>query len=376
MQNMEKKNIYSRNGIGQVINASGRMTKLGVSTISDAVAQDVVDAAQNYVVIDKLLEWAGKKIGSMIGCADACVTSSASAGIAMAVSSLICKNKTKKIEHHYKTIKKETKREVIVLKGHAVNFGAPVLTMIALGGGEIVEVGYANRSDLEDLEEAVNENTVAIVFVQSHHCVQKNMLEVEEVVKFANEMNIPCIVDAAAEEDLSKYINMGADLVCYSGAKAICGPTSGFVACKTVELADNMRKQYLGIGRAMKVGKENIMGLVKAIEQYQAQQLHQAVSKEELEAFIEEVNQIPGLQASLSMDEAGREIYRAKIVFGKAFGKTAKQVRDEFIKQEPSIYVRDHQANLGILFIDPRPLLSPDELRLILVALQNQLVKQ
>jgi len=68
------------------------------------------------------------------------------------------------------------------------------------------------------------------------------------VIHLANRLGLPCIVDAAAEEDLKIYAAMGADFVYYSGAKAIEGPTSGFVACKTMELADHMRLQYKGIG--------------------------------------------------------------------------------------------------------------------------------
>lgn len=68
------------------------------------------------------------------------------------------------------------------------------------------------------------------------------------MIHLANRLGLPCIVDAAAEEDLKIYAAMGADFVYYSGAKAIEGPTSGFVACKTMELADHMRLQYKGIG--------------------------------------------------------------------------------------------------------------------------------
>ena len=74
-------NIYTKNGLQRVINASGRMTKLGVSTISAGVGEALLDAAGNYVLIDSLFEFAGKRIGELIGAKDAGVTTSASAGI-------------------------------------------------------------------------------------------------------------------------------------------------------------------------------------------------------------------------------------------------------------------------------------------------------
>jgi uncharacterized pyridoxal phosphate-dependent enzyme len=363
LQHMEMMNIYTKQGLKGVINASGRMTKLGVSTINDEVAKALVDAAQSYVVIDDLLRWAGKKVGSLVGCADACLTSSASAGIALSVSSLICKDNLQMAEHFQETIRKVSKRQVILLKGHSINFGAPVSTMVELGGGEIVEVGYANSSNLNDIRSAVNEDTLAIVFVKSHHCVQKNMVGIKEVVKSANEIKIPCIIDAAAEEDLSTYMNMGADFVCYSGAKAICGPTSGFVACRSEEYANNMRLQYSGIGRAMKIGKENIMGLVKAVEMYQTQKLAGIVGVDDLNNFLVKVNQIEGLSCSIVRDEAGRPIYRAKIDFDKVkYGMNAKEVAQALSNRNPAIYTRDYQANIGSLSIDPRPLNSKEEL--------------
>ncbi len=282
------------------------MTKLGVSTISKGVGETLVDAASNYILIDSLYEFAGKKIGGMIGCEDACVTSSASAGIALSVASLLCKDNLSMVHHLFDELPQISRREVVLLKGHNVDFGAPVAEMIQLGGGKVVEVGYANGSRLEDIEHAVNENTLAVFFVKSHHCVQKDMVDVQDVVKLANRLHVPCIIDAAAEEDLSRYMAMGADMVCYSGAKAIEGPTSGFVACKTTELA------------------------------------------------------------ALIQDEAGREIYRAKITFHKeTYGYSAKEMISRLQEGEYAVYTRDYQANIGSLAIDPRPLNSLDKLEYI-----------
>lgn len=216
--------------------------------------------------------------------------------------------------------------------------------MVQLGGGKIVEAGYANGSKLTDISDAVNENTLAILFVKSHHCVQKDMVDVKDVIELANTLGVPCIVDAAAEEDLGRYMQMGADMVCYSGAKAIEGPTSGFVACKTTELASNMRLQYKGIGRAMKIGKEGTMGLLQAIKEYLAGEHVCAVTKSDLEQFAAKVNEIDGCKAVLIQDEAGREIYRAKISFDKnAYGFSAKEMIGKLQEGAAAVYTRDYQ---------------------------------
>lgn len=359
-------NIYSRNGLQTVINASGRMTKLGVSTISQSVGEVMLQAASNYVVVDDLLEYAGKKISGMIGAADACVTSSASAGIALAVASLICQNNVQKSRHLFDMLPNITKREVILLKGHNIDFGASIAQMIQLGGGKVVEVGYANNSNIDDIKNAVNENTLAIFFVKSHHCVQKDMVMPKEAIQLANSLHIPCIVDAAAEDNLSVYSEMGADFVCYSGAKAIKGPTSGFVACKTKQLADNMRLQYKGIGRAMKIGKEGIMGLITAVEEYVAGKPEGIVTKRDMEEFTTCINQIKGCTACMVRDEAGRDIYRTKISFDEGkFGMHAEEVVTRLQEGNIAIFTRDYQANIGSIAIDPRPLQHQSELDMI-----------
>lgn len=365
-------NIYSEHGLQTVINASGRMTKLGVSTISKGVGKAMLDAASNYVVIDDLLAYAGKNIGEMTGNADACVTSSASAGIALSVASLICGNNLRKVQNLYDLLPEISRREVIILKGHNVDYGAPIAEMIQLGGGKVIEVGFANGAKLDDIRSAVTEHTLAILFVKSHHCVQKEMPAADAVIQLANTLNIPCIVDAAAEEDLNIYAKTGADFVCYSGTKAIEGPTSGFTSCKTKELADNMRLQYKGIGRAMKVGKEGIMGLLKALEEYLAGSHKAIVTTKNMADFTDKINEISGCKATMIQDEAGRDIYRCRIDFdAETYGLTAKEVVKKLQEGSTAVFTRDYNANIGSIAIDPRPLTSHSELDFILERIQE-----
>lgn len=358
--------IYKEMGITSVINASGRMTKLGVSCIQDEVIEAMHAAASHYVVVDDLMIAAGKKIAQYTGCEDVCITSSASSGIALAVASLICGNDLQKVQQFHETIQRTEKREVILLKGHNIDFGAPIDLMIHTGGGIAIETGYANASCLEDIRHAVHEQTLAILYVKSHHCVQKNMVCVEDVIALANELQIPCIVDAAAEESLTMYCELGADFVCYSGAKAISGPSSGFVACRRRIDADAMRLQYRGIGRVMKIGKENIAGLVKAVELYTKKEGYRPVITEnELQTFCERVAGIPGLKAALVYDEAGRNIIRCRVQVQKAYGCSAKELAAYMKTCKTPIYTREYRVQEGILDIDPRPLNSLEELQMI-----------
>lgn len=357
-------NVYKKIGLDSVINADGRMTALGVSTISDEVAKVMKEAAQNYVVVDDLYEKVGSLLAEQVHCADVCPTDSASSGIALSIAALICGNDIAKVKTLTQTIEKTNKREVILLKGHNVDFGAPIQLVMEIGGARVVEVGYANKSTKEDITNAINENTLAIMFVKSHHCVQKNMLSADEVIDIAKEYTLPCIVDASAEEDLEIYAKKGADFVCYSGAKAISGCTSGFVECSSKEYGTAMRLQYKGIGRVMKIGKENCMALLQAVTTYQKNGGYKPeVTVEDLKMFNEKVNTIPGLTSTIIQDEAGRLIFRSKVeIDEKVYGISAVELNKKLRSENPKIYLRDHLASLGSLSIDPRPLQSKKDL--------------
>lgn len=353
--------IYEELGLAKVINASGKMTALGVSTIHADTGKYMQEAAMSFVNIEALIDKAGQVISEYTGGEDSCVTLGASAGIAITVASMISKGQMDIVERL--PLSEGLANEIIIQKGHCVNFGAPVNQMIRLGGGVVKEVGHSNKTEDFHIRNAINENTAAILYIKSHHTVQKGMLSLEKVCEIASEKNIPVIVDAAAEEDLKRYLAIGADLVIYSGAKAIEGPTSGLITGKS-EKIKWCKLQYKGIGRAMKVGKENIMGLLKALQIYQNKdKTTQALeNKKRMGVFIEKINQIKGLKGSVVKDEAGREIYRAAIkVDERVLGVNAEYIINELKKGSVQIYVREHYSNLGIINIDPRPLQDKEE---------------
>lgn len=344
--------IYDKYDLDRVINASGKMTALGVSKYVESALDAQRFAGSNFFDMDQLNINVGKYLANLLGSEDAQIVSSASAGIAQSVAALIGKGSQYHLYNPYND--DISKREIIVPKGHNVDFGAPISTMIELGGGKVIEAGYANKCTPELISDRINENTVAILYVQSHHTVQKSMLSIEEAVQLSKYYDIPLIVDAAAEQDLSVYIEMGADLVIYSGAKAIEGTSSGIVL-GSKDYIEWVRLQSKGIGRAMKIGKENILGLAAAIEYYievGPEKGEQMI--ERLNPFLQSLGELPHVQAKMVQDLAGRDIYRAQVSFTEDFDKSAKEVVDELISGSPSIYIRNHQVNNGILEFDIR----------------------
>lgn len=351
--------IFEQYGCKAVINASGKMTALGASAIDPAVAKAMHDAAMDYVDIAELMVAAGKVIAAATGAEDGCPTTGAAGGIAIATAAVIAGTNLTRIEAipHVSGVP----NEIIIQKGHAVHFGASITQMIAIGGGRVVEVGQANHVEKRHIAEAVTENTAALFYVKSHHAVQKGMQPIETMLSIAREKGIPLIIDAAAEEDFRKYIAMGADLVVYSGGKALEGPTSGLI-CGRAPLIDACRAQYKGVGRPMKVGKEAIAGLLTALQRYDQRPDESERQRGKMEWLIRELNGLPGVKGTIVQDEAGRAIYRAQLTIDpKVAGLSAYELIKRLESGSPAVYTRNHYANLGMLSIDPRPLLEGQE---------------
>ncbi|MCL2560506.1 MAG: DgaE family pyridoxal phosphate-dependent ammonia lyase [Turicibacter sp.] len=347
------KEINEKLGLKQVINASGKMTALGVSKVSDEVAAMQKMAGQSFFIMDELMVASGAYVAELLQVEDAQITSSASAGIVLSVAALIGQGAFKHVYQPYCPGVTDV-REVVVPKGHNVDYGAPVELMIAQGGGVVREAGYANVCTADHVRAAITDKTVAILYVKSHHTVQKSMLSVAEAVVVAREYGVPLIVDAAAEEDLFAYTRAGADLVIYSGGKALEGPSSGLVIGKKTYI-DWIRLQNKGMGRAMKIGKENVLGLVAAIEAYLSDGPEDGASMQtRLAPFVAELDAIDGLTAEMVRDAAGRDIYRARVTVDAELTIDALAVIRAQQSGNPAIFTRDYQANNGIIEYDIR----------------------
>lgn len=358
--------LHVKYGLKRVINASGRMSILGVSAPSDTVMEAMKTGGQQYVEIADLVNKAGDYAARLIGAEAAIVVNSASSGIALAVAGIVTQgDRRRSLRLHQDPI---PKNEIIMLKGHNVQYGAPVETMVYLGGGRIVEAGYANEGRAEDIEEAISDHTAAILYVKSHHAVQKNMISVEEASELARRRGVPLIVDAAAEEDLRKYVSL-AELAIYSGSKAIEGPTSGLVAGKR-SFIEWVKVQMHGIGRSMKVGKETTFGLLQALDEYMVKEDTSEQERTALQPLLT-LNETPGVQVTIVQDEAGRAIFRARVkIDPQQSGTSAAAVVEALQGGEIAIYTRDYGVRQGYFDIDPRPL-QGDDLAVIQARIQE-----
>lgn len=361
--------VYEKYGLKPVINASGRMTILGVSTPSSEVIDTVKYGLDHYFEMKDLVDKTGAYIAGLLKVENALVVSCASAGIAQSVAAVIVKDNDWLVDNLH-AAPLTVPHQIVVPKGHNVNYGAPVGSMVALGGGQLVEAGYSNECSPAQLAAAITPQTAAILYVKSHHCVQKSHLDVAQAAAVARQHGVPLIVDAAAEEDLQCYYQAGADLVIYSGAKAIEGPTSGLVIGRH-HYVEWVKRQTNGIGRAMKVGKEGILGLTQAIENYLTQpKISGAQMAEKMTPFIEQLNSLNGVTARVVWDAAGRDIARAEIKFDEAAIQQRTGDLVQALKNgDVAIYFRGYKANEGIIEADVRSV-SADQLHTIFTRIQ------
>lgn len=366
---------YQDLGIEPLVSAQANSTPLGGCTLSDGVIMAMGNAARFHVNLDRLWRAAGSFLAEMTGSEDACPVIGAAAGMAISVAACVAGTEIVRIQRLPDS--GDQPNEVVLQKGHSISYGgAPIAQMIALGGGRTVEVGAVNETLRSHVAGAVTRRTAALVYVTSRtHAVHRKGVSLEELVDIGREYRVPVIVDAASEGDLRRWVATGADLVIYSGPKMLGAPTSGFI-CGSSELIAACRAQYAGIARPMKVGKENLLGLLQAVREYTAvsEEERAATQRMRMTKLAARLDELPGLCARAVQDESGRMLYRVLLTVDPATARrSAASLAEEMKAGIPSIYFRDFKLHLGQLEVDPRAL-SPDGEEVIVRRLKELLL--
>lgn len=291
-------NVYDELGVTTVINGQGTMTVLGGSLMRPEVEAVMALAAQHFVSIPDLEVAAGKRIAEMLKLPagySALVTSGAAAAMQSGLAGILTGNNPKFIEQ----IPDLTgmKSEVIIQKTHRNPFDHQLRNT----GIKLVVI-----ETREELRKAVNDKTAMMHF--SNFANSEGQIKVDEFIKLSKELNVPAMIDAAADtppvSHLWDYANMGYDLICFSGGKAMRGPQCAGLLIGKQELVANALLNNSPhedtIGRSQKVGKEEIVGMIKALELYLSED-HEALAKEwqgRLELISRKVSTLPSVTTS------------------------------------------------------------------------------
>lgn len=259
---------YRGLNVTEIINASGTLTILGGSLMRPEVIEAMAKAAGSFVSLYQLLEKSGDYLAERLGVGGVLIVNGAAAGMMTAISACMANNDIASIRKL--PVNDHLKNEVIVFRSHR-NLYDQALRQT---GAKIREIGLSDFSFEWDLRSAFTEKTCAVVYY-AEFAEQPGSLPLSKVIQIAKEFGTPVIVDAAAElppiENLWNFYKAGADLVLFSGGKDLRGPQSAGLMIGSKEMIALCRLNGFpnyGISRPCKVAKEEIMGMVTAVDLY------------------------------------------------------------------------------------------------------------
>ncbi len=371
-------NVYESLGVTPIINAIGTFTRLGGSLMPAEVLRAMQEASRSFVCLEQLQYAAGKSIAEMTGAEAAWVTSGAQAALVLSTAACITGLDASAMDRLPVTT--GMKHEVIMARFHRNHYDHAV----EAAGGRIVDAGTVDACGLDDIRNAITDQTVAILYLP--WC--EDQLPLEAVVNLANRFGLPVIVDAAGSCDeprnLTRFVAAGAALVCFSGGKYIRGPqSSGFVSGRA-ELISALAWQHLdmdfttevwtaprelldpatlafvprqGIGRGYKAGKEEIVGLVTALQLY-FQRDHAAeksACREMLETICHELRDTPQITSEIIPPDPIRGgFHRARIRLDESrSGLNGYDFIRRLKQGSPSIHPGERELGQGAVVIHP-----------------------
>ena len=367
--------VYRALGVTPAINASGTTTKYGGTKLRPEVMETMNRAATVMVDLEELNRQAGKVIAELTGAEAGFVSSGAAGGLVLQAAACIAGSDPAKMVQLPNT--PEPKTEIIIHNSHRFAYDQ----CYRVAGATLVGIGDGRRCYPWQLEAAISERTAAVAYLCSPF-VSRRALPLEEMCQIAHAAGVPVIVDAASmlppRSNLRKYTRQGADMVIYSGGKAVRGPQGTGVLCGRADLieaatANAAPNQFLG--RAMKVAKEEIVGLVSALRLFvqEDEEAETARYRDMCRSVVDALIEVPGLDVSLQHDEHDYLTPAALITSPADWrGPSRDEVLDSMAGGDSPIFL--HQlGNPDELAVDPLNL-DEGELRTVIARLRQVLL--
>ncbi len=257
---------YQKLGVAPFINAAGTYTVFSGSTMPDEVQAAIALASRQPVNILELRDAAGAYLAKRLKCEAALVTSGAAAALTVGTAACVTLGNKSAILN-IPTDMTGLKNEVIVQKAHRYDYDHAIRNC---------GTGYVEVETLDDYERAFTDKTVMTLFFNA---AEGGKISREDWIRVAHKHNIPCFNDAAADvppiSNLWNYTQMGFDLVTFSGGKGLRGPQCSGLLLGRKDLIEaaklNNSPNSNTIGRGLKVAKEEVVGLVAAVDWFLSQ---------------------------------------------------------------------------------------------------------
>ena len=354
--------VYQRLGVRKVINGYATLTRLGGSIMPPVVVEAMVEASKYFVDMEDLQNKVGQRLAELTHNESAFVAASAAAGIMLSTAACMTGKDRAKIAALPNTA--GMRNEVIVFRPQRNGFDFAIRQT----GARLVEIGAHWGTQEWELEAAINEKTAAIFFFAGEH-YKRGALPLAEVISIAKSHGVPVLVDAAAQlppvENLWHYTQMGADIAIFSGGKGLQGPqASGLVVGKR-DIIEAMKLHsclYTHIGRPAKVGKEEMIALLAAVEWYLSldQEALLARYESQVKYLLDEFSSVPNVTVERAWpSEAGQPMPRALIRFLPGLGLTRDEVISRLKEGDP--YIEVAPIDSDAVAVNPQTLADGEE---------------
>jgi seryl-tRNA(Sec) selenium transferase len=395
--------VYESLGLRPVINASGTLTRLGGSRMAPETLAAMAEAAAAFVPIDELQARAGAVIADVTGAESGYVVAGAAAGLSLATAACVAGMDVAAMDRLPDTT--GLKNEVVVQRGHRNAYDHA----IRAAGIRFVEAGYlgypgAGGTQPWQIADAITERTAAVAcpIIDTPGTVPLPV-----VAAIAHAKGVPVIVDAAAElpprSNLRRFIADGADLVVFSGGKAIAGPQASGILAGRADLIASVALQHQdmdvrpetwtrrdliaagavagvpnqGFGRAMKVGREEIVGLLVAVQRFAggSDEADFARWSRLLDGIEDTLRDVPDIRLCRSANRGGGVPLLAIDLAGDEPAAAAYAAVNALLDGEPRIAIGESHAERGRLTVNPQSL-TEDEAAVVARRLRAVLTKR
>ena len=368
--------IYRRLGVEPIIHAAGSTTRYGGTRTRPEVLEVMAAAATVLVEMGELNERAGEVIARLTGAEAGFVSSGAAGGLVLQAAACIAGSDPAKM--HRLPDSQGMKNEIIIQNMHRF----PYDQCYRAAGGVLVDIGDAKQAHSWHLEGAINERTAAVAYLCAPFTNRRD-LPLEEVCRIAHGHRLPVIVDAASmlppRWNLHEYLQQGADMVVFSGGKGVRGPQGTGILCGRKDLieaaaANASPNQFMG--RSMKVAKEEIVGLLTALELFVAEDEQEETRRygQMMGRVLDVLAEVPGLEVTVEHDDFDYLIPHTVIRFKKERrGASRDQVMKTLTKGDPPIYLHD-RGEPDELAVDPLNL-TDEEVDTVASRLREELLR-
>jgi L-seryl-tRNA(Ser) seleniumtransferase len=341
-------NPYLVLGVRPFINCCSVRTMHGGSLMLPPVRDAMAEASRCFVNLDELMEAAGRRLAELTGAEWGIVTCGSAAAVALGTAACVAGNDPVKMLRLPFT--DGMVNRVVIPKTQRFAYDQAVRMI----GCHLVEIDTRG-----DLDKTLAEPVAMVVLLGKQEHLSS--LRLEEIASVVKPRGIPIMVDAASEhlERPSPWLARGADLVVYSGGKFLRGPqTSGLLlgAKRLVQAAWANASPHQALGRPMKVSKEDVIGVLTAVEHWFEERDHTVERQQwydDLAVIAERVAALPGAGGEVIEPSGVDRVPRLRVFWGPDYRIDGLEMRRRALEGEPRIMLDDNSATENSIAIDP-----------------------